>query len=1089
MARLSKILIVDDHPSNREWLVSLCTHLGYLPLQAADGAQALALARAEQPQLVICDILMPTMDGYEFVRQLRTDADIAATEVIFCTANYREPEVQRLASALGVSHVLIKPCEAETMIQTIRSALRQPTAPPPPLSSEFFTAEHLRLITDKLAEKGDALADAHQRLSALTELNLQLASERDPDTLLEKVCEGGRGLLGGRYAFLCIETRNNGRVIRLFSSGLTPEDAAALTLPPLAAGLFADVVNHQKSLRLSNPTGRPENIDLPPAYPIIDYAVIAPIVSPSQVYGWLCLGNTAEAGAFGEDDQRLLGILAAQVGRIYENGSLYRQMEHRNNQLMDEAEQRKRAEQKLADLIGFATDAIISANDRLKIVLFNPAAEHLFGYTADEVTGRPMLPLLPELLRSTRGRRRSPFRQPPGHVITTIGRRKDGTEFPVELSVSQTLSDGKRTFTAILRDITERQRSEQHIRRLNRVYSVLSQINSLIVRVSDAKELYRESVRIATQAGEFLRAWIAVGNRQQGQLRVAAAHAADPEYQHKLSDVLARLDDDALAVFLSWVEAPVPTIIADLRELSNAQLRVEALQSGSRAAAWLPLRVDGRADGVLVLHAESADFFDEEEMKLLEELAADIGFAMNHLQKSERLNYLAYYDELTGLANGTLFRERLNNHFSALGSGGRVALVLMDVDRFKSINDALGWGAGDSLLQQVAQRLSQACGGSEDIARLGADHFAIVLPGIAAGEDVVHTLDAHMLICFGQEFQIGSLKLRAAAKLGIALWPDDGADIDTLIKNAEAALKNAKAGVEPYLFYSDAMNNRVAERLTLESKLRAALQKQQFVLHYQPKIESRSGAIRGVEALLRWNDPETGLVPPSQFVPLLEETGLILEVGAWALRQALKDYQHWRSLDLDAPRIAVNVSAIQLRRRDFVDQFRLLLDQSGTPHGLDIEITESLIMNDTEENIAKLNAVRDLGVAIAIDDFGTGYSSLAYLVRLPVKTVKIDHSFIDQMLHDANTMTVVAAVISLSHSLGFTVVAEGVETEQQADCLKQLGCEEMQGFLFAKAMPMDSMTTLLQQRPKTRQPAATRPSPRRRGSPRGKRRP
>jgi diguanylate cyclase len=279
-------------------------------------------------------------------------------------------------------------------------------------------------------------------------------------------------------------------------------------------------------------------------------------------------------------------------------------------------------------------------------------------------------------------------------------------------------------------------------------------------------------------------------------------------------------------------------------------------------------------------------------------------------------------------------------------------------------------------------------------------------------------------------------------------------------RNAEAALDKAKRSTEPYLFFEQGMTERVAENLKLETALRRAIEQEEFVLHYQPRVDLQTRRIQGVEALIRWQSSE-GLVPPMKFIPLLEQTGLIIEVGAWALRQAVLQHRSWLDAGMSAPRIAVNVSAGQLRQKDFVARLKRTLEQGATPPGIDLEVTESMVMDDIAGSIEKLRAIRDLGVNVAVDDFGTGYSSLAYLAKLPVNTLKIDRSFIITMLSDPPTMTLVSTMISLAHSLALKVVAEGVDAEEQARALAQLGCEEMQGYLFSKPLPAAELGALL----------------------------
>jgi len=329
-------------------------------------------------------------------------------------------------------------------------------------------------------------------------------------------------------------------------------------------------------------------------------------------------------------------------------------------------------------------------------------------------------------------------------------------------------------------------------------------------------------------------------------------------------------------------------------------------------------------------------------------------------------------------------------------------------------------------------------------------------------DEFARFIEKHLGEVYGEPFRVNDTELQISARVGIAIYPDNGADADTLFRNAEAALKKAKAGGERYLFYTETMNARVAEKLSLENKLRQALEKDEFVLYYQPKVDLETRSILGVEALIRWRSPELGLVPPMDFIPLLEETGLILQVGSWALRRAASDHRSWVEQGLKPLRVAVNVSPIQLRQRDFVRIVEQAIMEGVAPVAIDLEITESLIMEDIQTNIEKLILLRKLGVQVAIDDFGTGYSSLSYLARLPVETLKIERSFVITMLEDPNTATLVQTMITLAHSFRLKVVAEGVDSEDQAKMLRLLRCDQMQGYLFSKPLPNDALVALLQ---------------------------
>ena len=397
----------------------------------------------------------------------------------------------------------------------------------------------------------------------------------------------------------------------------------------------------------------------------------------------------------------------------------------------------------------------------------------------------------------------------------------------------------------------------------------------------------------------------------------------------------------------------------------------------------------------------------------------------------------------------------------AAGSSQRkLAVSIVDIERFKAINDAYGRQAGDELLRQLADRIKSAGPDPTRVARIGPDHFAIV-SDVENEDDVGRLTEQRLATCLGPAFRLDGRELRLSARVGIAMYPGDGGHAEALFANAEAALKKAKATGERYLFFAPAMTERIHENLSLENKLREALDKEEFVLHYQPKVDVENRGIVGVEALIRWQSPELGLVPPMKFIPLLEETGLILQVGSWALRRAALDHRTWAERGLKPPRVAVNVSPIQLRQRDFVRDVEHAIMKGIAPVGIDLEITESLIMQDIHATIEKLILLRQLGVQVAIDDFGTGYSSLSYLAKLPVQTLKIDRSFVIAMLEDPNTTTLVHTMITLAHSFQLKVVAEGVESEDQANMLRLLGCDQMQGYLFSKPVPVEALIALL----------------------------
>jgi diguanylate cyclase (GGDEF)-like protein len=573
---------------------------------------------------------------------------------------------------------------------------------------------------------------------------------------------------------------------------------------------------------------------------------------------------------------------------------------------------------------------------------------------------------------------------------------------------------------------------QRRIERLNRTLEVLSAVNALIVRAGDRQALLDEACRIAVEKGGFRLAAIGLADPRSEEIRQAAAAG-----EGSAGRELARL------------------------KLGTRSLIWNDAQSGSFVA--LPLLAAGETAGILLLYARSRDFFDEEEMRLLHELAGDIAFALRHLAQKARMDYLAYHDSLTDLPNRSLFTDRMTQALNAARREKRfAAAIFVDVERFRMVNESFGRKSGDDLLREIGARLRQAAREQDTVARVGADHFAIAVAPFDRPGDTAYTFLERLDEAFAQPIVIEGVELRVALKAGIAVFPTDGESTEALCANAETALSKAKQTGSRYLFYAPEMNARVAESLAMESRLRRALDDGTLALHYQPKIDVSSGEVAGLEALIRWNDAELGSVPPARFVSLLEETGMILAAGRWALGKAVEDIRRWRSLGLKVPRTSVNVSALQLRQKDFVDSvLGALSTLDGAAPLLDLEITESVLVDDIDESTRKLQALRRAGVEISVDDFGTGFCSLSYLARLPVDTLKIDRSFVVRMRDAGYPRNIVAMIVSLAHTLGLRVVAEGVEDDEQVRLLRELGCDQIQGFYVSRPVPPEEIDAML----------------------------
>lgn len=620
-----------------------------------------------------------------------------------------------------------------------------------------------------------------------------------------------------------------------------------------------------------------------------------------------------------------------------------------------------------------------------------------------------------------------------------------------------------------LREVEERARrraAEREIARLTRRLKMQSGINSAVIRIRDREELLREACRLAYEVGGYDRAVIF--------LVAADGRSATPWYSLGLGPPAGRslpvvTVGDGMEPDTSLTGRALRTgeieLCADLtRTGPPVALREELLEVGLRSMVALPLVVDGVRVGALALGSREAHVVGDEELRLLQDIAANMSFALRYLQQEDKAQYLTSFDPLTGLAKRALFCHRLDQRLrnrTVLESAPSV--VAFDVMHLSKVNDSFGRHAGDLLLQAVAKRLKYHVEDDERLGYLGGGTFTVVLPQAETSAESVTTLLENTV--FHEPFRIEGRVLRTSFRSGIARSPADGQDGNTLAQRAEAALKQAKEAGEQYLHYQIEMHSDIAERLALEHRLRVALDERQFVLHYQPQVSIATGRIEGAEALLRWQDPERGLVYPDQFLAVLESSGMIVAVGEWALRQMAEDCLRWRNARLRPLRVAVNVSAQQIRRRTFVEHALAAVQPClGEGCGVDLEITETGLLHDVEGASRKLRELRAAGLRIALDDFGTGYSSLGLLSKLPVDLVKIDRSFITGLPEDKASVTLVSSVIGLASALGLKVVAEGVETAGQLGMLRQLGCDQSQGYFHCRPIAAEQLERLLGER-------------------------
>jgi diguanylate cyclase (GGDEF)-like protein/PAS domain S-box-containing protein len=515
--------------------------------------------------------------------------------------------------------------------------------------------------------------------------------------------------------------------------------------------------------------------------------------------------------------------------------------------------------------------------------------------------------------------------------------------------------------------------------------------------------------------------------------------------------------DESFLNLLGYTSTNLPRNIHDLTPPEHHRLDDEAFEKLMAFGACAPfekefLKQDGTQIPVLFGAALHED-----------EMACFVVDLSQNRQAQEKLNHLAYHDALTDLPNQVLFKDRLKQAIAlSRRSDHMQAVMLLNLDRFKTINDSLGYTAGDRLLQSVAQRLSSCVRESDTVARFGGDEFAVLLTQIPRAQDAANVASA-IKGALDQAFLFEDQEIFVSSSIGISLYPHDGRDTGGLLKNAGAALDRAKSlGGNVYQFYTAGGTTRALKQLVLENNLRPGLERAEFFVQYQPQVDIRGFHLVGMEALVRWQHPSLGLLYPGEFVPLAEESGLIIALGEWVMRTACAQNKAWQDAGLMPLRLSVNFSARQFQQATFIaDVAHILKETNLDPRWLELELTESSIMKDPETAIEKLHELKLMGIKVAVDDFGTGYSSLNYLKRFPIDTLKIDKTFVSDVCKDPHDTAIVRAIINLGHALDLTVIAEGVETKEQLQYLSALECDVVQGFLFSKALYAKAFEELL----------------------------
>ena len=685
--------------------------------------------------------------------------------------------------------------------------------------------------------------------------------------------------------------------------------------------------------------------------------------------------------------------------------------------LVGEAVERSRTEQALRrtesrfkQIIDSTLDVVISIDSKANVIEWNRQAEETFGIRARDVIGRPLprtiVPALLEAIASGVPKRR----------IESIARRADGQEFPVEVMIDPVGSGADQTYTAFIRDISERKRAQLELEAREQRFRALVEKSWSGVALLDA-DLAFSYVGSSTQS--------LLGYTERELLQTSFLGFVHPRDRQTTRDV-----------FNDLVATPNREVQAELRFLH-------------KNGTWIWLEAFAQN----LLHDSS-----------LKAIIVNYRDITQRKATEKQLEYQAYYDALTGLPNRLLFRDRVVNAVAQAKRHRRgIAVMYLDLDHFKLVNDGLGHSVGDGLLSEVAARLQGSIRASDTISRLGGDEFTILLNDTNS-TDAVFAVARKVLQSLTRPFRVNGHELFVTASIGISIYPSDGDDVETLLKCADSAMYRAKElGRNQAQLFMSSMNERYVRRLAVEQSLHHALERKELAVYYQPIYSCIEPAgATSFEALLRWNEPEKGVVEPSEFIQLAEETGLIVPIGEWVIRQSCAQLRAWHDAGHRDLSLAVNISAPQLQQARFAEMIAAVLREHDLPpNSLELEITESVAVQNIDLTMQVLRELRRQGVGIAIDDFGTGQSSLMYLKQFPIKTIKIDQAFVRDIPADPSAAAIVSYIVNLAHTIGLEVVAEGVETEEQFAFLKGIGCNRVQGFLFSPAVPADQAAGLM----------------------------
>jgi len=1046
------VLIVDDNPIDLKLFCLQLKNLGFEVTPALDGVIALHEALLKKPDIIISDILMPNMDGFGLCIEIKRNPELCDIPVMLLTSHYLDDEDISLANKVGASYYLTTPADEGKLGEAILQIIKE---------NEIHTKSNLLKLTDEIKEK-HAIRSVQQldqqvvdnsklaqRCAILTSqlsltegiVNALASSKKDMDESLKEVLYFSLDSMGLSKGALYLRKQNNEIVLNQlvgYSENQINDVKSCFGL----SAIIPDIILENKPFAIPPDHVMSFDPEKVLALACVKSALFIPLFSGYDCLGILYLGSDSE-GIAGGKTKELVHTLSLQFGQSIALASAFDKL--------------IASENRYRQLVEISPDAIFIQQNN-KYIYANSSALKLFNTDNIEILAeRPFLeyflyeyqdPIKEKMVKITRKKITS-FQE--GKIIDIEGEIHD-----VEIVLSPFVYNDSPAVYIIMRDITERNRSALHLEIQYAIAWILAESATLFDATAKILKLICE--RLKWDCGSI---WAV--DKKANVLRCTRcwqiSEISNTEFQKDSLKLTCPIGEGFPGQ--AWKNRKIlwkTDVINDNEFLRPNSGSVIGLKTG----VIFPIIYENEVLGVIEFYSRETSAPNVDLMRWFESIGNQLGLFLVRKHLEKQMLFLAEHDTLTGLSNRSLLEQYLNTAIiSAEESSRKLAVLFIDIDHFKYINDSMGHEAGDLLLKEIAERFRRCLRPEDSVSRLGGDEFVIIVNSIFKKEEVIVIIErlqkqlSHPIILKDKEFNV-------KASIGISVFPDDARTVQTLIQKADIAMYAAKEkGRNNYQFCTSEMTVHAENRGILINNLRKALVNNEFALHYQPKINIKNQCISGMEALIRWNSPD-GLLMPANFIPAAEGSDLIVPIGEWVLIAACHQNKVWQRACLADITISINLSVQNLNNQLLQVMKKTLSETQIQPDSIEVELTEAALIENVENNIIVLSALKSMGVKIAIDDFGTGYSSLSYLKRFPIDTIKIDQSFVRDLATDPDDAAIVTAIIAMAHSLGISVNAEGVETEDQLKFLCENGCDEIQGYYFSRPLSAEEATSYIQ---------------------------